>query len=1070
MKKLLFVLFMFCFIRLNCCVAGDDIPVVSNVVELSGIVDVSWTNNSMAKVVPPGRASYNNDIGVAVYAEGFAGSFLDALIPVTNNIGTNSFLMYPLVVTEVTNDTGSGRIRLYASALDTNALAFYTTTVTIANYPVDWIEGMYGEPPQYLGGDELQAWYDDRDPQRQVLKCSLIASNDIPYYEAMLTNTSYSYAGTNSNTILSIYSNNIVFFDSMSAGGNVNFYLHAPPGVAMLDLFRSETNHLQSSGWQLAGTLGHNTDPLLLDANVTSSVPLFYCAGNALTDSDNDGLSDAREMRIYGTDAHNVDSDGDGVRDGMEILNYGMNALSADSDADGMTDWEEMLYFRTYVKAWGRSDSYQISIPSGLNDLLALSAGGAHNLALRKNRTVVAWGDNSYGQCNVPAGLSGVYAVSAGNNFSLALKGVDIVAWGNNSYGQCNVPSGYQFYKISAGENFAMGLDLGFKGVVCWGKNNYGQCNPPASLWGHAVEVSAGGAFGMAIRNDKTVVVWGINDYEQCNVPSNLTDVVQISAGNAHCLALRADGTIVAWGFNGSGECNVPSNLTDVVQISAGYAHSMALLSDGTVRVWGYNGYNQCNIPNNVTNITTIHSGYSHCVAITKKVVNPISADSDMDGLKDGWEVNYNLDPLDPHYDNGGYGDPDNDKLLNIGEQSAGTDPHNWDSDGELLPDGWEVANGLNPLVADTLTADTDNDGLCLLDEYRYATSPNDIDTDGDGVSDGDEIPHSPGSNPNDADDYGSASNCVTFKLTVGDSSGSHSERWRFDIYDGDKEVIRHVDNGFGTPGSKEYALVKGKKYTFKIDWVATDPGYAHYPTPDYDWEALINDSDAEGVRSGLYNTGMFIVKDPNNLLTTFRNNDDVNPIDGLEGEITVVNVDLDTDIDNDGDIDNNDDESEWDIGGVVTVNQDDDNGNGIPDTNDLGFVSGEDDLKKIEINLEPGAEFYSGTLKLEAISGGGKIKIWHSANKVSEYALPLTWNTGGGSSIHETLYVEGVKKSDSARDVELRLRYTLDSQHSDDSIKLTVINPQLVPDYNHDRKIDDDDENQATASNPFHL
>ena len=104
------------------------------------------------------------------------------------------------------------------------------------------------------------------------------------------------------------------------------------------------------------------------------------------------------------------------------------------------------------------------------------------------------------------------------------------------------------------------------------------------------------------------------------------------------------------------------------------------------------------------------------------------------------------------------------------------------------------------------------------------------------------------------------STNCVTLRLTVGDPSGSKSERWNLDVFEEatGKAVYHHCDQGFGTPGSTNYALVKGKAYTFSLKWVATNLG--NYP--EYDWQALINDSDEAGAREGLYGTGAFIVED----------------------------------------------------------------------------------------------------------------------------------------------------------------------------------------------------------------
>jgi len=58
------------------------------------------------------------------------------------------------------------------------------------------------------------------------------------------------------------------------------------------------------------------------------------------------------------------------------------------------------------------------------------------------------------------------------------------------------------------------------------------------------------------------------------------------------------------------------------------------------------------------------------------------------------------------------------------------------DDDNDGMPDTWEVANGLDPLVNDA-ALDPDNDGLTNLQEYQLGTNPQNADTDGDGVNDG---------------------------------------------------------------------------------------------------------------------------------------------------------------------------------------------------------------------------------------------------------------------------------------------------------------------------------------------
>ncbi|MCK5859986.1 MAG: tandem-95 repeat protein [Abyssibacter sp.] len=57
-----------------------------------------------------------------------------------------------------------------------------------------------------------------------------------------------------------------------------------------------------------------------------------------VVDSDFDGLSDAEEINIYGTNPENPDSDDDGLSDGDEVLFTGTDPNSADTDGDGASD------------------------------------------------------------------------------------------------------------------------------------------------------------------------------------------------------------------------------------------------------------------------------------------------------------------------------------------------------------------------------------------------------------------------------------------------------------------------------------------------------------------------------------------------------------------------------------------------------------------------------------------------------------------------------------------------------------------------------------------------------------
>ena len=97
----------------------------------------------------------------------------------------------------------------------------------------------------------------------------------------------------------------------------------------------------------------------------------------------------------------------------------------------------------------------------------------------------------------------------------------------------------------------------------------------------NAVAISAGGAYGLALKNDGTVTGWGYNNWGQTSPPDGLNGVVAVSAGYDHSLALKSDGTVVAWGHSAYGGTTIHAGLNDVIAIAAGVSHCLALVGDG---------------------------------------------------------------------------------------------------------------------------------------------------------------------------------------------------------------------------------------------------------------------------------------------------------------------------------------------------------------------------------------------------------------------------------------------------------------------------------------------------------
>jgi PKD repeat protein len=116
--------------------------------------------------------------------------------------------------------------------------------------------------------------------------------------------------------------------------------------------------------------------------------------------------------------------------------------------------------------------------------------------------------------------------------------------------------------------------------------------------------------------------------------------------------------------------------------------------------------------------------------------------DTDGDGLPDDWELDNGLDPNNA---NDAWLDNDGDELTNLEEFNQGTNPNHKDTDGDGIPDGWEVQNGLIPTDPHDALADYDADGLTNLQEFEKGTDPMKKDTDGDGYDDGiDDDPTTP--------------------------------------------------------------------------------------------------------------------------------------------------------------------------------------------------------------------------------------------------------------------------------------------------------------------------------------
>ncbi len=210
------------------------------------------------------------------------------------------------------------------------------------------------------------------------------------------------------------------------------------------------------------------------------------------------------------------------------------------------------------VWAWGNNDSGElgdgtttdrtspVQVP-GLDDVVAIAAGGWHSLALKSDGTVWTWGNNEYGELGdgtktnravpAPIGIADVTSISAGNSHSLAVKRDGTVwSWGDNRWAML-------------GDGTSTGRSLPVRA---------GSIND-------ALAVVGGAHFSYALTDSGTVWAWGLNNNGQIGdgttvtryapVPIlGLTDVQVVSGGGFSGFAMQKDGTVWGWGLNSSGE------------------------------------------------------------------------------------------------------------------------------------------------------------------------------------------------------------------------------------------------------------------------------------------------------------------------------------------------------------------------------------------------------------------------------------------------------------------------------------------------------------------------------------
>ena len=423
----------------------------------------------------------------------------------------------------------------------------------------------------------------------------------------------------------------------------------------------------------------------------------------------------------------------------------------------------------------------EIIKPATMGSITALASCDGASYAIAASGKVWSWGINTEGQLgdgtfmsrispvvvSLATGLPSVKAISAGNRHVMArCTNGSIWTWGSNSDGQLAVTTNPP--TVSKSSPFQVLSAMTFDSAA-----------------------AAGGAHSLAVYSFGSLAAWGANDEGQLgnnsltgsSIPiqlpnpvdpqngSNSATFVRVASGFAYSCTFKSDGSIWTWGRNDSGQLGVgdtaqrlvPTKIADLKLFSDDtdndglpdswekyYFENLAQTAYGSYLAYGVTNLIAYTRGLNPTVGDNDNDGLSDMNEIAPPspfvATDPLNPDTDSDGLIDGWERDYGLDPNDATGSNGATGDPDDDGMSNIDEYWYGTNPNNADTDGDGLTDGWEIAHDLDPNDDGTIdpdngpAGDPDTDGLTNAAELARGTHPSKRDSDGDGVSDWDEV------------------------------------------------------------------------------------------------------------------------------------------------------------------------------------------------------------------------------------------------------------------------------------------------------------------------------------------
>ena len=198
------------------------------------------------------------------------------------------------------------------------------------------------------------------------------------------------------------------------------------------------------------------------------------------------------------------------------------------------------------------------TVPAPLEDVVAIAAGGRHNLALDAGGVVWAWGDNREGQLGngtigVPRNPIAVPVLAiadagaqlaAGDAHSLLLRSDNALsAWGANASGQLAQP-----LPVSTPLPTPITGLAGVTNVAAGGNHTLAIANGTVYAWGS----NSAGQLGTATTSGSSSTPTAVKTGSQSSSPA--LQATRVAAGSAHSLAIKGDHTVFTWGADDAGQ------------------------------------------------------------------------------------------------------------------------------------------------------------------------------------------------------------------------------------------------------------------------------------------------------------------------------------------------------------------------------------------------------------------------------------------------------------------------------------------------------------------------------------